>query len=173
MKKLIFFSLLFLLTYSSFGQTLEFYEKAIGHLKCRSCYYIPLTVESRAYSGKVVVDNYSLFSYLKSAKGFDEQTYQAFMLKLFQENRSLPIGGTEIDESGLFLIGDGLVDHSFRIVKPSQAFETISAQGCKKIIQLYFSPELPESETNKDLSCIGMIKHSKEDLLIRPRIDIQ
>ncbi len=172
-EKIIMFGLIFILCNSIYGQNSEFYEKAISRLKCRNCYFIPINIESKAYSGKVVVNNYFLFSYLKSVKGFDEKAYKSFMVKLFQGNQPLKMIAVTIDESGSFLVGKDLEKHSFRIVKTSQQFETISSQGCKQIIKYYFSPTVIESETNRKSSCQEMLKFNAKDVFIKPKFDLK
>ncbi|MBS1795854.1 MAG: hypothetical protein JSS81_18515 [Acidobacteria bacterium] len=172
MNKVIIIGVIFIFSITVCGQTAKFYEQAIEHLKCRNCYFIPVEVESKSYTGKILVENYQLFSYLKSTKGFDEQAYKSFIIKLFQDKQPLMMDQVNIDETGYFLAGKGIKEFKFRIVQTSQAFETVSVQGCKKIIQYYFSPELVESETNKTIDCRESIKQNAKDLLLKPKFDL-
>jgi hypothetical protein len=171
MKKILIFGLLVMLSNSIYGQTTKFIEYAVGHLKCRNCYFIPLNVESKAYSGKIIVDNYALFSYLKATKKLDEKGYKSFMLDLLKNNQALTMDAVEVDRE-IFLAGKNIEKYAFRIVRASQSFDDISAQGCKKIIRYYFVPELVESETGKESDCKESIKQNAKDLLIKPKFDL-
>ena len=172
MKKLILCGLICLFCSSIFGQTKEFYEKAIGTIQCRDCYFISLDIESKSYSGKIVVDNYALFSYLESVKGLDKQAYKSFMVNLFQDNQPLPMENVNIDETGSFLVGKKFEPYTFRIVETSQTFDAISAQGCTEILKHYFSPEIVEHKTDKTSDCKKLIKLNKKDLFLRPKFDL-
>ncbi len=94
------------------------------------------------------------------------------MVKLLEDNQTLPMDAVSVDESGFFLVGKNIKKYSFRIMETSQAFETVSAQGCHNIIRYYFSPEMIESETNKKSDCKESIKLNAKDLFMKPKFGL-
>lgn len=101
----------------------------------------------------------------------NEKEYKEFMLKFLQENQKLVINAVTVDEDRIYLVGNNLKKYSFRIVEPSQSFETISTQSCKQFIQYYFAPSPLTLKNEEKSSRKEIIKQNAKDLLIKPEFN--
>ena len=157
---------------SASGQSPDFFDRVIVDAYGPTNYFIPVQIRSESYSGNVVIQSGDLFEYLKATRGFNARAYKSFMLKLLKEKQPIAIKGVKTDKSGFFLTGKPVKERTFRVIKPSQAFETVASQGCQRLIHHYFWPDVSESNTANEATCIENIKYNRQDLLIRPRYDL-
>lgn len=171
MKRMLLFLFVAVLSCPTYSQTIEFCERVIGYRDGRSDYFIPINVKSETFSGRVVVESYNLFDYLKATKGFDAKAYKSFMLNFLKEKQELVMKDATIDDRGFFLSGKNVKESSFRIVESSQVFEIVFAQGCEQLIRYYFSPSLPEANEKGKSSCKERVRLNGQDLFIRPKYD--
>ena len=172
MKRILLVFWLFILGAPIYCQTAEFIERVVSYRDGRNNYFIPIRVKSEQFTGEVIVENFNLFDYLRMARGFDATAYKPFALNLLKGKSELEMTGAKVDEAGMFLSGKNIKEHTFRIVVPSQAVETVSAKGCEQFIRYYFAPPLTETENQDKLSCKDRIRLNTKDLLMKPKYDL-
>jgi hypothetical protein len=168
MKCLSLILFLSVVTGNGYAQTSGFYERVLGHLDCRYCYFLVVNINSPGFDGKVVVENDALFAYLTTAGGVAKSDYKNVMLDYLRENRALTIKDAKPNGDKAYLIGKGIDKYQFRILEPSQIFEDNSSKGCVSLVRHYFSPSLGDQFDNQEKNCKKVIKTNGKDLFFRP-----
>lgn len=169
MRKTIILLLVLASSVSVFGQTKTFYDNILGS-SCWSC-FVALNIESESFSGRVVVENAELFNYLKDTENLDEKKYKTFVSELIKNNLALKITGIKNDDRGVFLIGNGIKNRTFRVTTASKDFETIVAKGCDDLLDHYFSI-LSKNKLQEKSGCRERIKRNGDDLFMHPKFDL-
>jgi hypothetical protein len=154
------------------AQTQKFIEQVVGWNNSGNDYFIVLRVRSDSFSGTVVAPVYAVSSFLKSQNGFERPEAGKFVLELVETNAELDMKGAVADDTGHFLKGKDLVKRAFRIVEPSQEFQTISSQGCEKIVDHYFAPTVDWADVKGRGSCRDRIWLNGDNLFMRPKYDL-
>jgi len=156
---------------SSEAQTQKFVERVVGWHNSGSDYFVALRVRSDAFSGIIVAPVYAISSFLKSQNGLERPEAGRFIVELVEKDAELEMKGTVVDDTGHFLKGRDLTVRAFRIVEPSQEFQTISSEGCEKIIDHYFAPAVDWAGLKKRSGCRDGIWLNGDNLFMRPRYD--
>jgi hypothetical protein len=169
MQKILIFSLILILNFTAFGQTKTFYDSVLGS-ECWGC-FVRLNIESKSFSGPVVVENIELFHYLKATQNYNEQKYKDAIAALLMNKQKLKMPAINIDDTGLFLEGKGIKKHFFRVVGKSKDFESIAGKGCDTLLDHYFGYAEEKGKPYEQTGCRERIKHNETDLFIRPKFD--
>ena len=159
------------LSCSAFGQTNGFCETVLTRYEGRSDYFIPINIRAKSFSGKVIVENYNLFDFLKATRGFNLKTYRSYMLDILENNKEIDMKNVAIDAKGFFLFGKNVKENTFRIVGSSKIFDMVFAKGCNELVRYYFSPSIVEPNEKGQSGCKENIKRNGQNLFIRPSSD--
>jgi hypothetical protein len=97
MKLILSFYLLFILNQGVFGQEHSFFERVLNNFSRQSS-FISFEVESKNYSGKVLMENRRLFYFFHKTEGFDVEKYKLFMKKLLLNKTKLKVSDKTLEE---------------------------------------------------------------------------
>ncbi len=96
-----------------------------------SCYYLSIEVESRAYSGRVVITSRNVFSFLKLRADLHGGDHRETARQLLENNMRLDLNEYEVRvNAGTALFIDGISENLFGIVPKIPEFEAVASRGC-------------------------------------------
>ncbi|MEQ1607091.1 MAG: hypothetical protein ABL999_19675 [Pyrinomonadaceae bacterium] len=152
---------------TSLAQDPAFFDRILNDRDCRQCYFVSLEVSSLQYSGKVIIENDELFSFIRDTKGLNGKEYSEFMKDLLMSGKSLMLDSAIPGAEGLSLNIKGVTKNQFRLLKSSDELEKTLAKGCIATVSRYFLDKSIDSMNGVSLQdCHAYIKDQKKGKLM-------
>ncbi|MCZ2391532.1 MAG: hypothetical protein LC113_10700 [Acidobacteria bacterium] len=126
-----------------------------------------MEVSSKSYSGKVIIENDELFSFVNDTRGLNEKEYSGFMKDLLMSGKPFILDDAIVGPEGLSLNIEGSSTNQFRLLRPSQELQKILAKGCIATIGHYFLDKSIDSNDNvSSQDCHAYISEQKKGNLM-------
>lgn len=154
------------------AQNDSFLRTIVENEGCRTCYFLSFEVESKVYSGRVVIDSFRFFRFVDSTQKLDENGYKSFALELLTSNRKLDLTSYDVRVNRTALYIDKIAENTFLIVPEIPEFEAIAAKGCVEFITEFFVENATSAKTGewKKTDCRKFILSQSEDLELNRRL---
>jgi hypothetical protein len=88
--------------------------------------FIAIDVQSKEYTGRVVIQNFSLYYFFNKTRGYDKERYKAFMKEKLLNKDRISLGNVSLKKWG------------FNKVATISSVEKHAANGLEKFIGHYF-----------------------------------
>lgn len=100
--------------------------------------FVSLEIESDEYTGKVIVENNYLYSFLKRVKGFDKEQYKLFMKDLLSKKLKLKVAKIDWE------------NERFIKVKEFKSIEENASKGKDHFLNIYFNKHMIKRSVSED-----------------------
>lgn len=151
----------------------SFLQTVIENEGCVTCYFLSFGVESKAYTGRVVIDNHDFSLFVKSTQNLDSNGYKNFARELLTSNRRLDLNPYAVRvnvKTALYI--DKIAENTFLIVPEIPEFEAIASKGCVEFVNEFFIENAGPAKTGErdKTDCRKFILSQNEDLSSNRRL---
>jgi hypothetical protein len=138
MKLIIVFLIGLFAAQISSGQGDDFYDRVLADFNCIHCSFIAIDVESADYTGRVIIDNGTLYALLSRGKEYDKKNYRDFVKKVLIKKEKLKLDNVFLSDAKDSLYTSGMNSIRFDILKGSKEVDEVAAKGKEEFIKHYF-----------------------------------
>jgi hypothetical protein len=107
------------------NQDAAFYDKVLGNYSLHST-FIATDVQSKEYTGRVVIENGDLYYFFRQTRGYDQKSYMAFMRERLLNKDRISLGNVSLKKWGFYKVA------------AINSVEKHASNGLEKFIDHYF-----------------------------------
>jgi hypothetical protein len=150
------------------GQQVSYIDRVVDYLDCTYCYFISLNVQSDAYTGKAIIENDNLYTFLHESAGMSKARYGSFVKSLLQSGKSLKIKNATLNPTTKSLDVKRIQGIHFSVVQePDQEVKDLFKKGCVATISSLFTVNLL-NQNLQDCEALLSAQNERTFLVRRP-----
>ena len=148
--------LLFILVHNINAQSTDFFDTLLDQKSIHASHSLVfLNITFKEYNGRATITNSDLFVYLKLTKDFDKKKYNAFVVDLIKNKKTLAIDESRVTRNRSRLRGG--VFEFILLSKDYAKVDELAGKGKDKFINHFFSKQLMKGKIVREYNDLGVM----------------